>query len=112
MSNEIIITQKEIESKIYSIRNVQVMLDSDLAEIYQSETKYINRATKRNPDRFPENFAFQLSKDEWDSLRLQSGTLKNENLKFQIGTSSSHGGRRTKPFVYTEQGVAMLSEYK
>lgn len=87
MSNEIIINQKELESKIYTIRGVQVMLDSDLAEIYQTETKYLNRATKRNPDRFPENFAFQLSKDEWDSLRFQFGTLKNENLKFQSGTS-------------------------
>lgn len=97
MSKELIISQKHIESRIFSIRGVQVMLDSDLAEMYQTETKYINRAIKRNPNRFPNDFAFQLDNKEWESL------------KFQIGTSSSHGGRRTPPFVFTEQGVAMLS---
>lgn len=56
--------------------------------MYQTETKYINRAIKRNPSRFPNDFAFQLNDKEW------------ENLKFQIGTSSSHGGRRTLPFVF------------
>lgn len=97
MSNEIIVSQKHIESRIFNIRGTQVMLDSDLAEMYQTETKYVNRAIKRNAERFPEDFAFQLNNDEW------------ENLKFQIGTSSSHGGRRTPPYVFTEQGVAMLS---
>jgi hypothetical protein len=87
-----------IENRIHTIRGIQVMLDSDLAALYQTETKYINRAVNRNPGRFPDAFAFQLTKPEWD------------NLKFQIGTSSSeHGGRRTLPFVFTEQGVAMLS---
>ena len=97
MSKELTISQKHIESRIFNIRGVQVMLDSDLASMYQTETKYINRAIKRNPNRFPKYFAFQLDDKEWESL------------KFQIGTSSSHGGRRTPPFVFTEQGVAMLS---
>lgn len=88
---------KIIQDKIFSIRGLQVMLDSDLAELYASETKFINRAVKRNPNRFPEDFMFQLKEKEW------------EDLKYQFGTSSKHGGRRTLPFVFTEQGVAMLS---
>lgn len=78
-----------IENRIYSIRGVQVMLDSDLAELYRSETKIINRAVKRNQARFPQTFVFQLSEKEWN------------NLRFQLGTSSLHGGRRTLPFVFT-----------
>lgn len=97
MSNNIILSQLQIESLIFVVRGVQVMLDNDLAELYQTETKYINRAIKRNPNRFPSDFAFQLDDKEW------------ENLKFQLGTSSSHGGRRTPPYAFTEQGVAMLS---
>ena len=73
------------------------MLDSDLALLYQTETKFINRAVKRNPLRFPAAFMFQLTENEW------------ANLKCHIGTSSDHGGRRTLPYVFTEQGVAMLS---
>lgn len=97
MSKELTISQKQIDNKIFVFRDTQVMLDRDLAELYQTETKYINRAIKRNPDRFPSDFAFQLDDKEW------------ENLKFQLGTSSSHGGRRTPPYAFTEQGVAMLS---
>lgn len=97
MSKEVAISQKQIEDKIYTIRGVQVMLDNDLAVMYKTETKYINRAVKRNSDRFPADFTFQLEEKEW------------ENLKFQFGTSSGHGGRRTPPYVFTEQGVAMLS---
>ncbi len=92
------INTNQIENRIYAIRGVQVMLDSDLAGMYQTETKYINRAVNRNPSRFPEAFAFELTQDEWT------------NLKFQIGTSSAqHGGRRKRPTVFTEQGVSMLS---
>lgn len=91
------LSQKDIEDKIFIVRGLQVMLDSDLAMLYDTETKYINRAVKRNPLRFPEAFSFELSLQEW------------ENLKFQIGTSSEHGGRRTTPNVFTEQGVTMLS---
>jgi hypothetical protein len=91
------LTHETIASRIYQVRSTQVMLDSDLAELYQTETKFINRAVKRNESRFPESFIFQLTEDEW------------KNLKCQFGTSSVHGGRRTIPYVFTEQGVAMLS---
>jgi hypothetical protein len=97
MSTELTISQKDVENRIFTLRGMHVMLDSDLAVMYQTETKFINRAVKRNPDRFPENFMFQLSTDEW------------ERLRFQFGTSGSYGGRRYLPFVFTEQGVAMLS---
>jgi hypothetical protein len=90
--------KSEIESRIFTIRGRQVMLDSDLANFYGSETKYINRAVSRNIDRFPPDFAFRLSPDEFESLRCQFGTSKN-----------SRGGRRYMPFVFTEQGVSMLS---
>ncbi len=94
----IIIDAKEIQSRIITIRDKQIMIDSDLAELYGVETKYLNRAVKRNIDRFPQNFRFQLTAEEY------------ENLKFQSGTSSlEHGGRRTLPYAFTEQGVAMLS---
>jgi hypothetical protein len=90
-----------IQSRIYTLRGVQVMLDSDLAELYGVETKHLNKATKRNIERFPVDFMFQLSEQEFESLN---------NLRFQNVTSSSvHGGRRYLPYVFTEQGVAMLS---
>lgn len=98
--NEIMVKEnKRIEDMIYVIRGVQVILDSDLAELYKctNGTKDINKAAKRNIDRFPESFMFQLSDDEYNSLR------------FQIGTSNLRGGRRYNPYVFTEQGVAMLS---
>ncbi|MDR2230166.1 MAG: ORF6N domain-containing protein [Flavobacteriaceae bacterium] len=93
-----IITQKEIENRIYTIRGQQVMLDSDLAKIYQVETKAFNQAVKRNKDRFPESFCFELTAQEWESLRSQIVT-----------SSSKHGGRRYLPLIFTEQGIAMLS---
>ena len=92
-----VVNTEYVQNKIFTVRGVQVMLDSDLAVFYQSETKFINRAVKRNQLRFPVEFMFQLSENEWSNLRCQ------------IGTSSEHGGRRTIPFVFTEQGVAMLS---
>lgn len=85
-----------IENKIYEIRGQKVMLDFDLAEWYQVETKNLNKAVKRNKERFPEDFMFQLTSEEM------------ANLRFQIGTSS-WGGTRYLPFAFTEQGVAMLS---
>ena len=88
----------EIESKIYNIRGERVMLDSDLAEIYQVETKMLNRAVKRNLARFPEDFMFQLTDEETESLR------------FQIGTSNTgRGGRRYLPYAFTEHGAVMLA---
>ena len=86
-----------IQSKIYEIRGQRVMLDFDLAELYQVETKALNRAVKRNIERFPERYMFQLNKTEF------------ENLRFQIGTSRAHGGTRYLPYAFTEQGVSMLS---
>ena len=73
------------------------MLDFDLAELYEIETKNLNLSVKRNSKRFPKDFMFQLTKEEWESLR------------FQIGTSKSRGGTRYLPYVFTEQGLAMLS---
>jgi hypothetical protein len=86
-----------IYRKIYVIRDQKVMLDSDLAELYQVDTKRLNEQVKRNTDRFPEDFMFQLTENEWT------------NLKSQFATSSVHGGRRTLPYVFTEHGVLMLS---
>src|SRR5690554_137013 len=100
MENKPDIIPQEIRNLIYSIRNKQVMLDSDLAKIYQVETKVFNQAVKRNVDRFPENFRFQLTQDEFDTI----------NLRSQIVTSSfKYGGRRYLPYAFTEQGIAMLS---
>ena len=89
------LTVQDINNKIFVIRGQKVMLDSDLAKLYQVETKYLNKAVSRNIKRFPEDFMFILSKEEF-------------NLMFQNGTSS-HGGRRKLPRVFTEQGISMLS---
>ncbi|MDX3913964.1 MAG: ORF6N domain-containing protein [Pseudosphingobacterium sp.] len=98
MNSNAIISRKEIENLIYTVRGKQVMLDSDLAKLYQVETKNLNKAVKRNIERFPQSFCFQLTEEE------------AENLRFQIGTSSlNYGGRRYLPYVFGEQGVAMLS---
>jgi hypothetical protein len=88
-----------IEKKIFLIRGEKVMLDSDLAELYGVETFNLNKAVKRNIDRFPDDFMFQLSGEEADSLRFQIGMSKK----------TGRGGRRYLPYVFTEQGVAMLS---
>ena len=91
-----IIPDEIISNKIYLIRNQKVMLDRDLAELYRVETKVLKQAVKRNINRFPEDFMFELTKNEF------------ENLRSQIVTSS-WGGTRYLPSVFTEQGVAMLS---
>ena len=85
-----------IQNKIYEIRGQRVMLDFDLADMYHVETKNLNLSVKRNMRRFPSDFMFQLTKEEWNSLRLQIETSKR-------------GGRRYMPYAFTEQGVAMLS---
>ena len=87
---------KIIQSKIYEIRGQQVMLDFDLAELYEVETKRLKEAVRRNITRFPSDFMFELNTDEWTILRSQSA-------------SSSWGGIRYAPFAFSEQGVAMLS---
>jgi len=106
------ISKETIQNKIYTIRGLQVMFDKDLAELYQVETKNLNKAVKRNIERFPENFRFQLTQNEYDNLRFQFGTSSlDESLRFQNGTLESQRGKHTKylPYVFTEQGVAMLS---
>ena len=95
------IDENAIKSLIYLIRGQQVMLDSDLAMLYQVETKNLNKAMKRNENRFPEDFCFRLSEEEYDSLRLQIGTSKEADV--------GKGGRRYLPYVFTEQGISMLS---
>ena len=95
---ELIINENNIKDKIHTIRNQQVMLDRDLAELYGVETKHINQAVKRNETRFPNDFMFQLSKEEF------------ENWKSQFVTSNSDKmGLRRPPYAFTEQGVSMLS---
>ena len=88
----------QIQDLIYTVREQKVMLDSDLAQLYGVLTKNLNKAVKRNIERFPQDFMFQLTKEEYQNLRFQNGTSK-----------SAHGGRRYMPYVFTEQGVAMLS---
>ena len=85
-----------IENKILHIRGMNVMLDSDLAELYEVETKRINEQVKRNPNRFPSDFMFQLTEDEFEILKSHFAT-------------SSWGGRRKLPYVFSEHGVLMLS---
>jgi hypothetical protein len=92
------ITISNIENRIYTIRGLHIMLDSDLAEMYQVETKVLNQAVKRNIDRFPNDFRFQLTNDEMNHLKSQFVT-----------SSLTHGGRRVLPYAFTEQGVSMLS---
>ncbi|MBR4689243.1 MAG: ORF6N domain-containing protein [Bacteroidales bacterium] len=92
------ISVDNIKTKIYEFRGQKVMLDFDLASLYQVETKQLNRQVKRNIERFPDDFMFQLSDEEFDFLRCQIGTSKNHR-----------GGHRYKPYAFTELGIAMLS---
>ncbi len=97
-ANEFLVPIERIERRIYLIRGQGVMIDSDLAELYAVPTKVLNQAVKRNRDRFPDDFMFQLTKFEANSLRSQIVTSKD-----------GRGGRRYLSFAFTEQGVAMLS---
>ena len=99
------LTNEDIKKLIYTIRGKQVMLDSDVAMLYHYETKNVNRAVKRNIDRFPEEFCFQLTENEFQTLRFQIGTSK-QNLEIK---DEFRGGRRYLPYVFTEQGIAMLA---
>ena len=121
-------TTEEIQNLIYTIRGKQVMLDSDVASLYHYETKFINLAVKRNKERFPEEFCFQLTESELENLRSQiaPSNSKSENNWLQFATSSTkeetqrvtsslqdennkHRGKKYLPYVFTEQGIAMLS---
>jgi len=109
------LTTDQLGRLIYEIRGERVMLDSDLASIYGVETKALNRAVKRNRDRFPKDFVFQVSEDEWKNLRYQIGTLtsgrENQSLRYQIGTLKTGRGRHRKylPWVFTEHGAIMAA---
>lgn len=94
--SSLVVPDEVVMNKIYVIRNQKVMLDRDLAALYQVETKQLKRQVKRNPERFPDDFMFELTKEEHENLRSQFGT-------------SSWGGERYLPMVFTEQGVSMLS---
>ena len=114
-----------IQNRIYEIRGERVMLDFDLAQLYEVETKVLNQAVKRNIKRFPEDFMFQLTKEEFEALRFQIDTLENadsirsqfvtlENntsLRSQFASLKTGRGKHSKyaPYAFTEQGVAMLS---
>ena len=93
--------QQPIQSKIYEIRGQRVMLDFDLAELYQVETRALKQAVRRNIERFPEDFMFEITEPEYNYLK--------NSLTSQIVISNERGGRRYMPFAFTEQGVAMLS---
>jgi phage regulator Rha-like protein len=97
MSNHTPARVNKITSRIRTIREKKVILDFDLAEIYGVHTKILNKAVKRNLARFPSDFIFQLTDEEL------------ENLRFQIGTSSLHGGRRYQPYAFTENGAIMAA---
>ena len=102
--------KQNIQNLIFTIRGKQVMLDSDLARLYQVETRVLNQAVKRNSKRFPVEFMFQLSLEEYDFLKSQIVISKNVGLESQtVIPKENRGGRRKLPFVFTEQGVSMLS---
>ena len=92
---------EKIQSRIYEVRGVRVMLDFDLAALYQVETKVLKQSVRRNLDRFPEDFMFEMTEQEYNSLII--------SLRSQIVTSNERGGRRHMPFAFTEHGVIMLA---
>jgi len=98
---EIKISESSIKNLIYVVRGKQIMMDRDLATLYRVETGALNRAVKRNKKRFPEDFCFQLTTQEYEDLKCQIGISSLED--------SGHGGRRTMPYVFTEQGISMLA---
>ena len=102
---------QSIQNRIYEIRGERVMLDRDLAALYETETKALNLAVKRNIKRFPGDFMFHLNKEEFEDLRFQIETLETNDhpLRLQNETSKGRGGTRYLPYAFTEQGVAMLS---
>ncbi len=102
---------QSIQNRIYEIRGERVMLDRDLAALYEVETKALNLAVKRNIKRFPKDFMFQLTKEEFEALRLQFETsnIRVNPLRLQNETSKGRGGTRYLPYAFTEQGFAILS---
>jgi phage regulator Rha-like protein len=111
MTRHDLINSDGIQGKIHTIRGLQVMLDSDLAELYGVEVKRLNEQVKRNIDRFPEKFCFQLSEEEFNNSSINGANNYAEALRSQIATLNNRRGQHRKylPFAFTEQGVAMLS---
>jgi|JI10StandDraft_1071094.scaffolds.fasta_scaffold370074_1 hypothetical protein len=99
----------QVHNKIYEIRGIKVMLDFDLAGLYDVETKVLNQSVKRNIKRFPPDFMFQLTKDEFESLKSQFVTSNKLNSLHIETSSEKRGGNRRLPYAFTEQGLAMLS---
>ncbi len=103
-------TNINLQNKIYEIRGQKVMLDTDLAVLYEVETKYLNLTVKRNIKRFPEDFMFQLTKDEWRHIsNLRNQAVKNQRLQFATFENRKSIYTKYLPFAFTEQGLAMLS---
>ena len=101
---------QSIQNRIYEIRGERVMLDFDLAQLYEVETKALNQAVKRNSKRFPQDFMFRLTLAEWQGMRSQSVTASGStNMRSQIVTAQSKRNTSVTPYAFTEQGVAMLS---
>jgi len=103
---------QSIQNRIYEIRGVRIMLDRDLAALYEVETRVFNQAVKRNLKRFPEDFMFQLTREEWNDLRARfAANEAGAALRSQIVILESGKGQHTKylPYAFTEQGIAMLS---
>lgn len=103
---------KSIQNRIYEIRGERVMLDFDLAQLYEVETKALNQAVKRNIKRFPEDFMFRLSVAEWQSIRSQTVTASEGSISLRshnVTASQSKRNTNVTPYAFTEQGVAMLS---
>ena len=111
MNKTELISSDKVQQKIYTIRGQQVMLDEDLAELYGVETKRLNEQVKRNSERFPDIFCFQLTEDDLEILRSQNATSSSDSLRSQFATLEKGRGQHRKylPYVFTEQGVAMLS---
>jgi hypothetical protein len=106
MNKHVTQAEEPIFNRIYVIRGCKVILDADLARLYGVETKVLKQAVKRNPERFPEDFMYELTSEEWEIFKYEKNT--NKNLRSQLVTSS-WGGSRYPPMAFTEQGVAMLS---
>ena len=102
---------ENIAQLVFFVRGEKAMFDADLAKLYGVSTKALNQAFRRNKQRFPADFVFQLSRSEYNNLKSQivTSSTGETNLRSQIVTSSQHGGRRRPPYAFTEQGVAMLS---
>ena len=116
---QIIPKPESLAQLVFIVRGEKVLLDSDLAMLYGVETGALNRAVKRNIERFPADFMLQLSPEEWEDLKCQNG-ISSSNvaatkgkkvgaIRSQVVAASAHGGRRAIPYAFTEQGVAMLS---